>query len=322
MSNLRKVLIGIRDSKLSIAQTNFFLKEANKINEIKNSFSFEIKTIKTKGDIHNNHRLDQLGGKGLFVKEIEEQILSGDIDIGIHSLKDLPAVEISPSLEIGCWLKRYDARDALISNNGQGIGELEPNSVIGTSSIRRRSQILNFRKDLKIKLLRGNVDTRLQKLKDNEYDAIILSLAGLQRINAEHLVTEVLSFDYFLPASCQGAVSLQVKKNNNLDLIFSKLNHSETQIACTAEREILKTINANCNSPVSVYAHTNKEEINIDCILYNHEGDMIFKTKKTNFKKDFMKTSHAIGNEIIRVVGQNTINELDELKNDFDYSPI
>ena len=143
----------------------------------------------------------------------------------VHSMKDMPAVD-HDHLEVICFMKRLDNSDVLISNSGKTLDELESGSTVGTSSIRRRAQLLSYRKDLRIKLLRGNVDTRLRKLKDNEYDAIILSLAGLQRINAEHLVTEVLSFDYFLPASCQGAVSLQVKKNNNLDFwIVKKSEH-------------------------------------------------------------------------------------------------
>ena len=173
MSKLNKIFIGIRESKLSRAQTEIFIKEANKSEFIKDNYCFEIKTIKTTGDIHNTHRLDRLGGKGLFIKEIEEQILSGTIDMGIHSLKDVPSQDTNDELELIYWSERVKSNDVLISNSGKKITELEPGSIVGTSSIRRRAQILHLRQDLNIKLLRGNVDTRLKKLRNKEYDAII-----------------------------------------------------------------------------------------------------------------------------------------------------
>ena len=213
MSKLNKIFIGIRESKLSRAQTEIFIKEANKSEYIKDNYCFEIKTIKTTGDIHNTHRLDRLGGKGLFIKEIEEQILSGTIDMGIHSLKDVPSQDTNDELELIYWSERVKSNDVLISNSGKKITELEPGSIIGTSSIRRRAQILHLRQDLNIKLLRGNVDTRLKKLRNKEYDAIILSHAGLTRMGLASEITEVLEFKNFLPAACQGVVAVQAKKN-------------------------------------------------------------------------------------------------------------
>ena len=207
MPKSEQILLGIRNSKLSHAQTNFSSK-CYKISKINNEHSFEIKTIKTTGDIFG-WRLDQIGGQGLFIKEIEKEIIEGNVDLGIHSMKDVPASEKIDKLEIVCWLKRYDSHDALLSRNGEGIRDLQPGAVIGTSSIRRRSQVLKLRKDLNIKLLRGNVDTRINKLDKSEYDAIILSLAGLQRLNKQHRVSEVLDHDQFLPAACQGQLEFK-----------------------------------------------------------------------------------------------------------------
>ena len=147
--------------------------------------------------------------------------------------------------------------------------DLPAGSVIGTSSIRRRSQVLSLRKDLSIKLLRGNVDTRIQKLRNHEYDAIILSFAGLARLNLDHLVTEVLEHNLFLPAACQGAVGVQALKNSEVKKIFAPINDLKTQTECMAERRVLKTINANCNSPVSIYANINKNKITIP-VSYTH----------------------------------------------------
>ena len=159
MSNIDKILVGIRDSKLSRTQTEILL---NQLTDVANNLSretFDIKTVKTTGDIHNVERLDQIGGKGLFIKEIEQHILNHKVDVGVHSMKDVPAEDSSDKLDIICWFKRENHREALLSNSGQKFFDLPPGSVIGTSSIRRRAQILNLRQDLKIKLLRGNVDT-------------------------------------------------------------------------------------------------------------------------------------------------------------------
>ena len=179
MSNLNRILVGIRDSKLSITQTNILLSRLVSVSSEITNESFVIKTIKTKGDVHNEKRLDQIGGKGLFIKEIEDQILKSKVDIGVHSMKDVPAEDSSDKLDIICWFKRENHREALLSNSGQKFFELPSGSVIGTSSIRRRAQILNLRQDLNIKLLRGNVDTRIKKLRENNYDAITVSYTHL-----------------------------------------------------------------------------------------------------------------------------------------------
>ena len=321
MSNKSKILVGIRDSKLSKAQTAIFIEEANKIDQIKNNHIFEIKTIKTTGDIHNTQRLDRIGGKGLFIKEIEQQIIDHQIDIGVHSMKDVPAQEVHKNLQIVCWMQRSFNDDALLSNSGKKFLDLPPGSKIGTSSIRRRAQILKLRKDLSVSLLRGNIDTRVKQLHAKKYDAIILSLAGLQRLNLEKNVTEVLSQDDFSPAACQGVVGIQAHKENNFLSLFAKINNLNTQIQCIAERNVLKTINANCNSPISVVAKILKNEIQIKVQLLDHLGKIIFVKTYRDVKNKYEELSEAIGNEIIRKVGEKKIDQLNNLENDFDYTP-
>ena len=321
MSNKSKILVGIRDSKLSKAQTAIFIEEANKIDQIKNNHIFEIKTIKTTGDIHNTQRLDRIGGKGLFIKEIEQQIIDHQIDIGVHSMKDVPAQEVHKNLQIVCWMQRSFNDDALLSNSGKKFLDLPPGSKIGTSSIRRRAQILKLRKDLSVSLLRGNIDTRVKQLHAKKYDAIILSLAGLQRLNLEKNVTEVLSQDDFSPAACQGVVGIQAHKENNFLSLFAKINNLNTQIQCIAERNVLKMINANCNSPISVVAKILKDEIQIKVQLLDHLGKIIFVKTYRDVKNKYEELSEAIGNEIIRKVGEKKIDQLNNLENDFDYTP-
>ena len=321
MSELQKIVVGIRSSNLSQSQTNLLIQEVLSSDPNLKKDLFDIKTIKTTGDIHNTHRLDRIGGKGLFIKEIEEQIISGEIDIGVHSMKDVPAQEALPDLDIICWMKRYKANDALLSNSGKSFMDLPAGSVIGTSSIRRRSQVLSLRKDLCIKLLRGNVDTRIQKLKNQEYDAIILSLAGLARLNLEHLVTEVLDFKLFLPAACQGAVGVQALKSSNVLDTFSSINNIQTQMECMAERRVLKNINANCNSPVSIYAKIIQDKITLEFEIFDHQGNKIFKKSLADEKQKYLNLSDKLSEEIVSNLGQEKIDELDKLKNDFDYTP-
>mgnify|MGYP001234573063 FL=1 len=318
-----KIVLGIRNSALSTAQALDFQNKLLLTSPVYNKNSILIKYIKTSGDIHNTHRLDQLGGKGLFVKEIEDQILSGNVDIGIHSVKDLPAKE-TQGLKIVCWLERLNPCDALISNSKQGLKDLPAGSVIGTSSIRRRSQILSLRKDLKIKLLRGNVDTRIQKLNDGEYDAIVLSYAGLIRLNQDNLISDLFSVDEFLPASCQGAVGIQIQNLNHdseLTSSLNNINHLNTELTCSAEREVLKSINANCNSPVSVYSTIDKNTISIQCQLFDHKGLILFNESIQGSIENNLQLAQKLGKQIIDQVGQEKINELDKLKDDFDYTP-
>ena len=320
MSNLNKILVGIRDSKLSRVQTDLLINQLISTDHNIDIETFDIKTIKTKGDIHNAQRLDQIGGKGLFIKEIEEHIVSCRVDVGIHSMKDVPAEDSSDDLEIICWFKRENPREAFLSNSGHKFVDLPPGSVIGTSSIRRRAQILNLRKDLQIKLLRGNVDTRIKKLRENNYDAIILSVAGLKRLGMIDQMTEELDEEQFLPAACQGTVGVQSKRGNNLKKVFSLINHKDTEIESLTERQVLKNINANCNSPVSVYAKIIENKISVKCDIFNHDGDKIFSKIISDEKNNNKEIANMLSETILDDLGQDKINKLNEL-NDFNYTP-
>lgn len=320
MSNLNKIRVGIRDSKLSRAQTDILLNQLISVSSNMSNEAFDIKTIKTKGDIHNVQRLDQIGGKGLFIKEIEQHIINGQVDVGIHSMKDVPAEESSDELDIICWLKRENPGEALLTNSGHKFFDLPSGSVIGTSSIRRRAQILNVRKDLRIKLLRGNVDTRIKKLRENNYDAIILSLAGLKRLGLLDHVTEELDKEQFLPAGCQGTVGVQSKRGSKLREVFAKINHYETEIESLTERQVLKNINANCNSPISVYAKIADNMILVKCDIFDHDGIKLLSRKISDEKDNHATIANTLAETILNDIGQEKINKLNEL-NDFDYSP-
>ena len=248
-------------------------------------------------------------------------MISEEIDLAVHSMKDIPAQGSANNLKIVCFLRRLCNNDVLLSNSGKKLNELPSGSIIGTSSIRRRSQILNLRKDLSIKLLRGNVDTRI---KNSEINNMMQSFykAGLDRLNLTHLITEVLDNSFFLPAACQGAVGIQVRENSPMIKDLKKINHIITERECLAERRILKIINANCNSPISVAAKIDSKNITIACEVFDHNGNKLFKETHHGREDQFINLSEILAKKILSTIGQKKINELDVLNNDFDYKAI
>ena len=323
MTNYKKrLVIGTRSSGLALAQTRIFIDKLLHNYSDMSPESIEIRQIKTSGDQNQSIRLDQMGGKGLFAKEIETELLDETIDLAVHSMKDMPADENS-ELSIGCWLERFDHRDAILCNEKiKSISDLSKNSLIGTSSIRRRSQIINLRNDLSIKSLRGNVDTRIKKLTEKEFDAIILSVAGLKRLSLDHLISFIFSEDEILPASCQGAIGIQMKSNNDdLKSFLSPLNHESTEDLCTIEREVLGVIKANCNSPIGVLATESNNKIKLQCEIFDHYGNNIYSNVMIDSYSKKNEIGIKMGKDILSNLGQKKIDNLDFLKNDFDYSP-
>jgi hydroxymethylbilane synthase len=323
MTNYKKrLVIGTRSSGLALAQTRIFIDKLLQNYPDMSPESIEIRQIKTSGDQNQSIRLDQMGGKGLFAKEIETEILNGTVDLGIHSMKDMPADE-NNNLSIACWLERHDHRDALLTNSShQSFMGLTEHSLIGTSSIRRRSQIINLRQDLKIKSLRGNVNTRIKKLEDKEFDAIVLSVAGLKRLSLDHLISYTFSDDELLPAACQGAIGIQIDSSNlELKTFLEPLNHSLTEITCKIERDVLRTIKANCNSPIGLFAKETDDVIQLYCDIFDHSGKKIFSSKAKKSYSQSTLLGIEMGDEILASLGQSVIDNLDNLENDFDYTP-
>ena len=318
----KKLVIGTRSSSLAMAQTKLFVDKLLLSYPDMSHNAIQICPIKTSGDQNQSVRLDQMGGKGLFAKEIETELLEETIDLAVHSMKDIPADENS-ELSIGCWLERFDHRDAILCNqNIQSISDLSKNSLIGTSSIRRRSQIINLRNDLSIKSLRGNVDTRIKKLTEKEFDAIILSVAGLKRLSLDHLISFIFSEDEILPASCQGAIGIQIKSNNDdLKSFLSPLNHQLTENLCSIERDVLMGIKANCNSPIGILATIKNNKMKLQCDIFNHDGNKIYSNTLFDIYSPTSEIGKKMGEDILSNLGQKKIDNLDILKNDFDYTP-
>ncbi len=244
---MRKIVVGSRRSTLALTQTNWVIEQ---LKQLGGNFTFEVKEIVTKGDVILDVTLSKVGGKGLFVKEIEQAMMDKEIDMAVHSMKDMPS-ELPSGLTLGCVPPREDRRDALISKNHVKLKDLPKGAVIGTSSLRRGAQLLAVRPDLDIKWIRGNIDTRLAKLDGEEYDAIILAAAGLARMGwAKDVVTEFLSEDICVPAIGQGALGIECREDDEelLDLL-SKFNDKETERTTKAERTFLHKMEGGVPSP-------------------------------------------------------------------------
>lgn len=273
---MRKIIVGSRRSKLAITQTNWVIEQLKKLG---GPFEFEVKEIVTKGDRIQDVTLSKVGGKGLFVKEIEQAMLNKEIDMAVHSMKDMPAV-LPEGLTIGCVPFREDHRDALISKGHIPFNELKQGAVIGTSSLRRSSQLLLARPDLEMKWIRGNVDTRLSKLEEEDYDAIILAAAGLSRLGwAKDVVTEFLDADVCIPAVGQGALSIECRVNDDELLgLFEKFTCKKTERAVRAERAFLQKMEGGCQVPIAGFAQIDEQDqVVLKVLVASPDGKEIYK---------------------------------------------
>ncbi len=277
----KKLTIGSRSSKLALI---YALIAKNKIvqNTHLNEEDILIKEITTKGDQVQDVRLSEVGGKGLFSTNIEKELQDKKIDIAVHALKDLPAKE-SKGLIADIFLERNDPREILITNDRKKLKDLKPNAIIGTSSYRREFQIMNIRKDLKCKLIRGNVDTRIKKLRNGFYDAIILSYAGVQFLKNDDKISEIFSVSDIVPSAGQGIISLQCRDDNTeISSILKKVNHRETYLRAHAERNVLKVLEGDCETAVGAHATINKKKIILEAELFSLDGTQRFYEKKSS----------------------------------------
>ncbi|ERG66222.1 hydroxymethylbilane synthase [Exiguobacterium chiriqhucha] len=277
---MRKIIVGSRRSQLAMTQTKWVidqLKKAGAQNE------FEIKEIVTKGDQIVDVQLSKVGGKGLFVKEIQQQMLAGDIDFAVHSMKDVPA-ELPEELYISCMPKRVDARDVLICENGYTLETLPEGAVIGTSSLRRGAQMLAARPDFDIQWIRGNIDTRLKKLETENFNAILLAKAGLERMGwTDRVDFEALDADMMVPAVGQGVLAIESRKDDaEVTAILQLLHDDVTAKAATAERTFLKAIEGSCHVPVGGYATVDGDNVTLTGLIASVDGKEVLRVTKTS----------------------------------------
>lgn len=269
----RTIRVGTRESALAIAQTKLII---NKLQDKFPQIQFEMIGFNTKGDRLLNTKLDLIGGKGLFVKEIENALIEDRIDIAVHSMKDMPTF-MPEQLVVAAVSEREDPRDVLITTDGKGINDLKEGSVVGTSSIRRELQLLSIRPDIHVKQLRGNVLTRLDKLEKGEYDAIILAAAGLKRLGLEDKCVEYFSIDKMIPAIGQGILGVQVKKGGEIQELVESINCQESWLALEAERQYMYKLNGGCSTPIAAHAVIAGEKMKVIGMLAIDGGQEIIK---------------------------------------------
>ena len=289
-----KIIIGSRGSKLALIYAQ---KVKNKILENSQFHEDEIviKEIITKGDQVQDKRLSEVGGKGLFSKNIEKELLEDNIDIAVHALKDMPAIETKGLLS-NFFLKRNDPREILISRDGAKLEELEDQSIIGTSSFRREFQIKRLKENVSCKLIRGNVDTRLRKLKEGLYDAIILSLAGIKSLELETEITQIFLTNEIIPSAGQGIICAQCKENNfSIIDLLNKINDPDTYKCAIAERDILKILEGDCETAVGAHAILKNNEITLEAELFSLDGKKRYFEKEKRSINEFDKIGLEIG---------------------------
>ena len=263
------LIIGTRGSQLALWQAEWVQRQ---LKQIAPDLSVVLKRIQTSGDKIQDVPLAKVGGKGLFVKEIEEALLRKDIDLAVHSMKDLPAV-LPAGLLIICVPEREDPRDALLAGDKKKLDALPLGARVGTSSLRRQAQLLHVRPDLQIKMLRGNVDTRLRKLQENHFDAIVLAASGLKRLGWDEHITECLPVDVSLPAIGQGALGIEGREDDGfVRVLLSRLEHQQTRVTVTAERALLKRLEGGCQVPIAGHAVLQGENLTLDGLVISLDG--------------------------------------------------
>ena len=304
---MNTINIGTRGSKLAIHQTKIVLK---KISELYPNIKLNTKVIKTKGDILLDQDLTKVLYKGFFTSEIQEALYANEIDLAVHSLKDLPTI-ISEKSKIVAILKREDHRDVFVSNHKTPLNYFDNYKKIGTSSLRRKSQLLSINKNLKILPIRGNVDTRIQKMLDGNYDGLVMAAAGVKRLGLEKHITEFFDLDTMLTAPGQGAIAIEIRDSDDeLKELLSKLNHDETNMCVSAERSFLKTLGGGCHVPFAAFASIKNEKMKINAFVGSLDGELTIKDCISGNKENYLRLGEEIAQRILVSGGEEIINDL------------
>lgn len=289
-----KFIIGTRGSQLAQIYTEKVIDHLKKVS----STHIETKKIVTSGDENQKDRLSNIGGKGLFSKKIELELINHNIDIAVHALKDMPSIE-TEGLITNFYLKRNSPNEIFISKDNINFQDLKPNSIIGTSSYRREYQLKSIRSDLDYKLIRGNVDTRIKKLENGDYDAILLSKAGIEALGLTNKITHEFNTEELIPCAGQGIIAIQCRENDQEIInILEKINDDQSRIIANAERKILKILEGDCDTAVGVYAKIDKDLVNIKAELFSVDGKQRFFVEESENKKMVKDLSTKIGEKL------------------------
>jgi hydroxymethylbilane synthase len=293
-----KLVIGSRGSELALWQANFIKKELERKNK---NLSVEIKIINTRGDKILDVALSKIGDKGLFTKELENELLKGTIDIAVHSLKDLQT-EIPKGLKLAAVTKRHPVEDILIARKkGIKINNLRENAIVATGSLRRRSQLLHLRPDIKIEELRGNVPTRIKKFLESKWDAIILARAGVERLKLNKHISSIINSNEILPAVGQGALGIEIKENNKLaEMVLKSIHDEKTYVAVLAERALLKTLEGGCQVPIGALAQVKPTGLYLEAVVGSVDGSVTFRKKIRGTKTNPEKLGQKLAKDLLK----------------------
>jgi len=307
MAPIPLLRLGTRGSPLALVQANLARDTLAKAHaELAAPDAVEIRVIRTTGDKVQDRALAEIGGKGLFTKEIEEALLAGEIDIAVHSAKDMPTA-LPEGLHLSAILEREDPRDVLFAREaGAGIDALPRGARLGTASLRRAAQLLNRRPDLVVGPLRGNVETRLRKLAEGQVDATVLALAGLKRLGRGPAGGVVLSLDEMLPAPAQGAICIEARLNDpRVDALLAAIDHRATAIAVTAERALLAALDGSCRTPIAALAEIDATgALHLRALLATPDGARLWRTERTGAAGDAARIGTEAGAELRRQAGR------------------
>ena len=289
-----KFIIGTRGSQLAQIYTEKVINDLKKVS----STHIETKKIVTSGDENQKDRLSNIGGKGLFSKKIEIELINHNIDIAVHALKDMPSIE-TEGLITNFYLKRNSPNEIFISNDNINFLDLKPNSIIGTSSYRREYQLKSIRSDLDYKLIRGNVDTRIKKLENGDYDAILLSKAGIEALGLTNKITHEFNTEELIPCAGQGIIAIQCRENDQEIInILEKINDDQSRTIANAERKVLKILEGDCDTAVGVFANIDKDLVNIKAELFSVDGKQRFFVEESENKTMVKDLSIKIGEKL------------------------
>jgi len=303
-----RVVIGTRGSKLALWQANHV---AELLRAGRPDLDLEVKTIQTRGDLVRDRALSQVGGKGLFVKEIENALLSGKIDLAVHSLKDMPT-EQPEGLTLGAILERADPRDALVVREEKGnLDGLPQGARVGTSSLRRKAQLLAARPDLEVLDLRGNVDTRLRKLREGQYEAVVLAVAGLVRLGYEAAASQALPVDVMLPAVGQGALCVEIRAEDGATrTLLSALDHPATRWATMAERALLRRLEGGCQVPIGAFGQTDSGQLALRGMVAALDGSRLLRDEMRGPAYEAEALGTALAERLLAAGGGEILEEV------------
>lgn len=303
----RILYIGTRGSLLALTQSQW-VKET--LERRWQESRVELKIIKTTGDKILDVPLAKVGGKGLFVKELEDALLEGAVDLAVHSIKDVPA-DLPHGLEIGAIPRREDPRDVLVSRTGKDLSNLPPNARLGTSSLRRAAQLKSLRPDLEIENLRGNLDTRLRKLQEGRYDAIVLAAAGIHRMGWNERITAYLNPTEFLPAIGQGALGIEIRTEDKaVRELIASLHDPDTAVAVQAERSLLKGLEGGCQVPIAGYAQVSDGQIELTGLVASLDGKQIVRRTRSASRDQAESLGRELARELLDAGARNILDEI------------